>query len=521
MTAQAQRTRIGLWRCHRPFVVVVSFYAVGLLLAEWVRPPLVLLFVASLLTLFLVLAIAKWRPFLLCALLVLIGWANLIVHTAIISPNDLRRLIGDQTEFATLRGILVRAPQIKISERRGAEIERSQAELHVSEIQLGDTWQPADGDIIVSTPLATAAQTTRPRTKAAAHSADRSQTARSKTTRARTRAPAHTTGRARTRVAAHAADPAQTDADGQTVETPAQTVATAQTMKDPAQAMVGAVQTAGTNLFGGQTVEISGTISRPPLASAEGLFDDRDYLQTRGIFYELRTRSQDDWHLRDPVLPRPPLTDRFLEWSRRVLALGLPEDQTLRLLWAMTLGWRTAFTGDVGDPILRAGTMHLFAIDGLRIGLISGMLVTLLRVLQVSRGWCGAIAIPAIWFYTAATGWESSAVRASIMMTLMLGGWAFKRPADLLNSLGGAAFLILLWDPRQLFEASFQLSFFVMLTIALLLPPLNDLSDGLLQHDPLLPAELVPKWRRTLTQSLGFQPVIFRFRWPRGLGPSL
>jgi hypothetical protein len=43
------------------------------------------------------------------------------------------------------------------------------------------------------------------------------------------------------------------------------------------------------------------------------------------------------------------------------------------------------------------------------------MLVALLRVLQISRAWCGVIAIPTIWFYTAATGWESWAVRASVM----------------------------------------------------------------------------------------------------------
>ncbi|MGH8024518.1 MAG: ComEC/Rec2 family competence protein, partial [Limisphaerales bacterium] len=256
------------------------------------------------------------------------------------------------------------------------------------------------------------------------------------------------------------------------------------------------------NFLGGQAVEVSGTIARPPPALAQGLFDDRNYLQTRGIFYELRTRSVRDWELRQPVLPEPPLTDRFLEWSGQVLALGLPRDQTQRLLWAMTLGWRTAFTGDVGAPFLQAGTMHLFAIDGLRIGLISGILVALLRVLQVSRGWCGAIAIPVIWFYTAATGWESSAVRASLMMTIVLGGWALKRPVDLLNSLAGAAFLILLWDPQQLFQASFQLSFFVMLAIALLLPRLNDLSNGLMKPDPLLPAGLVPKWRRTLAQTV-------------------
>ena len=78
----------------------------------------------------------------------------------------------------------------------------------------------------------------------------------------------------------------------------------------------------------------------------------------------------------------------------------------------MTLGWRTAFVGDIGDPFLRAGTMHMFAIDGLRIALLSGIIVTFLRVLRLSRVWCGFIAVPMIWFYTAATGWDPPAVRA-------------------------------------------------------------------------------------------------------------
>jgi len=71
-----------------------------------------------------------------------------------------------------------------------------------------------------------------------------------------------------------------------------------------------------------------------------------------------------------------------------------------------------------------------------------------------------------------------------------------------LNSLAAAAFLILLWEPRQLFEAGFQLSFFVMLTIGLLLQPLNRFTDGRLRPDPVLPEELLPKWRRLLWSSL-------------------
>ena len=141
------------------------------------------------------------------------------------------------------------------------------------------------------------------------------------------------------------------------------------------------VATPGTlsdRFFAGQPVEITGVIARPPAPLAEGLFDYRDYLQTRGIYYQLKTGSTNDWQLAVPSLANPPLTDRFLNWSRKTLALGLPvEDEPLRLLWAMTLGWRTAFTGDISEPFLRAGTMHLFAIDGLRIALIAAMLVAL------------------------------------------------------------------------------------------------------------------------------------------------
>src|SRR5215467_12567446 len=123
--------------------------------------------------------------------------------------------------------------------------------------------------------------------------------------------------------------------------------------------------------------------------------------------------------------------------------------------------------------------MHIFAISGLHIALIAGILVSLLRLFQIARGLCGWLIIPAIWFYTAATGWQPSAIRSTIIIT----GWALKRPSDLLNSLAAAAFIILLWDPQQLFGASFQLSFFVVLSIALLMPPLERLADHLLQSD--------------------------------------
>jgi competence protein ComEC len=398
----------------RPLVAVASCYAAGLLIGEMSQPPLAVLLAVSFGVLTLIVALKTLRQYLIWPLLALAGWTNLTLHTAVISPNDLRAVIGDADAMVTVHGILAESPHIKIAERDGEPTEHSLVRVDVSELQHGENRQPTSGQTIVSTP--------------------------------------------------------------------------------------GALPE---NFFAGQRVEVSGVMIRPPMPLAEGLFDYRDYLRTRGIYYELKTSSTNDWQPSEPVLQTPLLTDRFLNWSKPTLALGLPvEDEPLRLLWAMALGWRTAFTGDISEPFLRAGTMHLFAIDGLRIALISGMLVALLRALQISRAWCGLTAIPAIWFYTAATGWESSAVRASVMMTLLIGGWALKRPTNLINSLAAAAFIILLWEPRQLFEASFQLSFFVVLVIGLLTPPLNKISDRLLQHDPLLPNELLPQWRRSLISFL-------------------
>ncbi len=78
----------------RPLVAVVSSYTIGLLLGEAFQPPLAVLFVLSFFVLVLVLVLEKLRPLLIWPLLALAGWTNLASRTAVVSPNDLRTLIG-------------------------------------------------------------------------------------------------------------------------------------------------------------------------------------------------------------------------------------------------------------------------------------------------------------------------------------------------------------------------------------------------------------------------------------------
>src|SRR5882724_10010353 len=147
---------------------------------------------------------------------------------------------------------------------------------------------------------------------------------------------------------------------------------------------------------------------------------------------------------------KPPVTERFMAWGKTALARGLPvEDESLRLEWALTLGWKAGLTEKVSEPFIRAATYHIFAVDGLRIAIISGIFLSLFRVMGVRRATSGLLVIPLIWFYAAMTGFPASAIRATVIATVVFGGWALRRPNELINSLFAAALIILVWEPPQ------------------------------------------------------------------------
>jgi len=244
--------------------------------------------------------------------------------------------------------------------------------------------------------------------------------------------------------------------------------------------------------YAGRQVSVTGVLKRPPVAAADGMFSYRDHLARHGIHFQLRTKTRRDWQLLDEAKPpAPPMSVLFQRWARDTLAKPLGgEEDTVRLLWAMTLGWRTSLNGEVAKPFMHSGTMHVFAISGLHIAMIAAILVQLMRFVRLPRAACGMLLIPMLWFYVAATGWQESAVRASVMVTIVALGWILKRPGDLVNSLAAAAVLILLWEPQQLFLTGFQLSFCVVLSIAMFAVPLQERIRNRLQPDPLLPPEL-------------------------------
>ncbi|MEN9733780.1 MAG: putative hydrolase [Verrucomicrobiota bacterium] len=260
------------------------------------------------------------------------------------------------------------------------------------------------------------------------------------------------------------------------------------------------VQTQGRlpeGVYPGSFVEVHGLLGRPPIAAASGVFDLRRYLRRNGIHFILEAVPASGWRIPSEGEHPIPWAVRFLRWGQSALSEGIPSDATTGLLWAMALGWRAGLSRELTDLFARSGTLHVFAISGLHIALIAATLVTLLRVVRIDRRLLGCGAVPLLWFYAMATGGTSSALRSAVMTTVLMGGWALRRPGSAPNSLALAVVAIVLLDPGQVFDAGFQLS---VSAVAGLMAGESLWSGGAwiepwLQGDPFLPRELQPRWR--------------------------
>ena len=119
--------------------------------------------------------------------------------------------------------------------------------------------------------------------------------------------------------------------------------------------------------------------------------------------------------------------------------------------------------------------MHLLAVSGLHVGVIAFIIFFLAGIFGLPRNFKFAITIFALIFYAVMVGGRPSVVRAAVMGTVFLGSYVFKRNADIYNSLGLAAAIILICNPDQLFDLGFILSFVSVFFIIYMAPLLNRL----------------------------------------------
>ncbi|MDW3191774.1 MAG: ComEC/Rec2 family competence protein [Cytophagales bacterium] len=161
------------------------------------------------------------------------------------------------------------------------------------------------------------------------------------------------------------------------------------------------------------------------------------------------------------------------EWVRQELQAYFPDAGERQIAMALLVGVKDYLDQDMKKAYSTAGATHVLAVSGLHVGIIYVFISFLMGKLQSNR--TGrylfmVIAIAVIWLYALVTGLSASVFRAACMFSILSIADATSNRRNIFNSLGIAAFVLLIVNPQYLFQVGFQLSFLAVLGIVYLFP---------------------------------------------------
>jgi len=232
-----------------------------------------------------------------------------------------------------------------------------------------------------------------------------------------------------------------------------------------------------------------------PVDSASSLLKPSDWLSIKANFEkteQLYIRKQgiaarafvakSNWEKLEN-LPKQHFNFHFYSLKCRKILLSrlknmLPDEQSFAIATAISFGYVNEIDKDTRQIFAATGCSHILSISGLHFAVIYSILNFMFSFLGNNRR--GRIVrqliiLPLLWIFAFFTGMPPSVTRAVIMITIWGIGNAFLFRALTINTVGAAAFFMLLYNPFNLYSVGFQLSFLAVLAILLINPYLTSL----------------------------------------------
>ncbi|HSU30144.1 MAG TPA: DNA internalization-related competence protein ComEC/Rec2 [Bryobacteraceae bacterium] len=267
----------------------------------------------------------------------------------------------------------------------------------------------------------------------------------------------------------------------------------------------------------GQTVEVAAKIRTPRNFGNPDAFDYAGYLASQHIYWTGSVSSPADIRTVPGKCGSTPVTWLYnvRTWALGRLVSLYPNDpETAALLQATLLGETSSVDRRWTNDFRLTGTYHALVISGQHISVLAFTLLVLLKLIRIRRVPALCITTIASWLYAFISGMSSPVVRAAGGFTLFLAASYFFRKTRILNILGAIGLIYLAFDPDQLFDPSFQLSFLSAAAIAVFaIPLMEQVTEPLrgavkrfdqFRYDPKVEARAA-RWRvelRLLTQTL-------------------
>ena len=176
--------------------------------------------------------------------------------------------------------------------------------------------------------------------------------------------------------------------------------------------------------------------------------------------------------------------EAFRKPLRDFLKKNLPPDRA-SLLRALILGEKQGIGPELRGSFNRVGLGHVLVVSGLHVALVAWLAFTaFVRLLSLSyrlallldvRRLAAALTCLPVVAYACLAGLEVSCQRAMIMVMVFLFSMILGKEKETWSTLALAGLVVLALEPASLFSISFQLSFFAVIGILWLGPPLRNI----------------------------------------------
>ncbi len=204
---------------------------------------------------------------------------------------------------------------------------------------------------------------------------------------------------------------------------------------------------------------------------------------------------------------------------QNILSLGAPHNsETHNIYLAMLLGEKEQLLHEQKQRFMETGTMHLFAVSGLHIGIITLFIAQLLACLQIHRFAIALITLPLIFIFIQTIGCPPSAMRAFIMISIYWVSLLIRRQPNAFSALILSALIILTIDPWQLHSLGFRLSYTVVTSILLFGLPLNRWAQSRCKYYAYLPKENWSYFHKAIEQLSNTFIMLFAISFSAWLG---
>jgi competence protein ComEC len=222
----------------------------------------------------------------------------------------------------------------------------------------------------------------------------------------------------------------------------------------------------------GARLELRGRL-RLPRPASHG-FDERTWLRRHGVHVVVEARGWRAVGRRGGV---GGYADRVRGWLGGSLAPGLGGERRA-VLEGIVLGEDEGLSDGLRTSFRSSGLYHLLAVSGQNVVFVALGVLALAWLLGLPR-WLGELgALAGIGSYVLAVGAQPSVIRAGIAGALGSIAWLSARQRDRWHFLLVGAVVLLAWNPYNLLDAGFQLSFAAVVAIFVAVPRLGRIFEG-------------------------------------------